>query len=1062
MIFHEETCVRGKSATMCGHLNGRIRAWAVVFGLLSLVFAPTVAPPGAKALLAGGVRFRGAERELCERYLAVIEDAVDFFDPLWREDPRIPNAGFFDFREYGNWRTDPYATIIVIPGTGMVLLDYAVLLRETDREVFGKRRLSRRVLLDRAVKAIRWCCLTSAYVENPYPYLANTPDEHRSGEQWERKIGCRADQIGYLTLAAAMLWDRLDPETRALFRAVATRGASRSRVVRRWNSGQGGNHDQVKQDLSSTFGAAFLFDDDEDAALFRSAVAASGIDMVSTPQDRAKTVLAQGKPIKDWAQGWNLYEDYSSDHHGRASIWYGGDILFEGRCYVDIIAHLTSKHVPATFTYDRNSFDGVLEWLKVLCLAEGGLAHPHGAEYDSYYGAGLLALCYGATVKKDPIAAALEHQAANLLCRHTRAVRQYDYHRGSWAKVAMAYLMHKHHGPSAEPVDLEQALRSLNGTYHYRNQKCLIHRTPERWTSFSWGSTSAQRRTDGFCGVVIPQGRADGTTAPVVYCDPYSLTGGVYTYSLRGAIRDLGRRVREAAGKLRMHSLSSILSAIFRIVPGWLLVGLVVVLVGAAIYVFLVAKKRRLRKALYLFLAFVAIVVLAGCVFLVRRARRGTPAAVTGVEYKSDRSDDAFSTAGLVTYYENLRRYQAFFSFAHGPCVVLLTMRASESATFSWSGLPVYFYVRSGITAQYTCHYEGGSKPVSQLSDIPSAWWCVNDRLAMVTVGGTGVIRGGTSPGRNWARKPSHRDQTAFVTLGALKRVRAKAGDTVADVGAVLYVNRRAGEVRQCSAGTRDLSGQLPQGWRGLIAPVSPTGAARVLAIANLYGEQATAELRLSFPEGAPVLKQQTVIGGREGIAAIRLSPLESLGEALEWYIEVTEGVGIRARRAAFNRVELSPARHGAASVRIRYRGEEAERVVFKDRAGRTIKEAPAAGASAPGGIEWRVSEYVAVEVRGREVADGIGPAVEITAVEPRADGTLRVSVLANDRSGVRKVSLYCDDRPVGEDASPPFEWTCRPGVGWHTFRATAIDGSPSANVSTSFSRTEHVGQQRE
>ncbi|MFB0556184.1 MAG: hypothetical protein ACETWQ_23015 [Phycisphaerae bacterium] len=525
---------------MCAFEIYRFRVEVAIIGFILLVFTPPlVAADNLELSSLKLSNFAGVEQELCEFYLAIVEDAVDFFDPLWREDPNVPNAGFFDFLKYDDWKDEPYATIITIPGTGMILLHYAVLLTETDKETFGRLHLPRHVLLDRAVKAIRWCCLTSAYVENPYPYLPNAKvrDQFLSGKQWERKLGYRADEIGYLTLAVMKLWDHLDPETQSLFRAIATGGAQRTRLVRTWTFGQGGNHDQIKQDLSITLGAAFLFSDDKEGGEFLSALMGNGIDMVSTPQDRTKENLAEGKPVKEWAEGWNLYPDYSSDHHGHANIWYGGDMIFEGRSYVDIIAHLTKKEVPETFTYNGNGFDGVLEWLKVLCLGEGGLVHPHGAEYDSYYGAGLLAFCYGATVKKDSIAAALEHQAAKLLLRHTRAVQEYDYHRGSWAKAAMAYLMHKYNNPSAVPLDLWQSLRSLDGTYHYQHQQCFIHRTPAKWVSYSWGSKSAGRNGKGFCGIVIPQGKAEGSYEPLVYSHPHSLTGTLRTTSLIGTFR---------------------------------------------------------------------------------------------------------------------------------------------------------------------------------------------------------------------------------------------------------------------------------------------------------------------------------------------------------------------------------------------------------------------------------------------------------------------------------------------------------------------------------------------
>ena len=480
------------------------------------------------------------EEGLCDLYVEVVEDAVEYYEPLWTDESnRIPNSGFFDFRKYGNWRDDPYATIIIIPGNGMVDFCYSVLLTETDKQTFTKKKIPRKTLLNHAIQSIRWCCLTSAYVENPYYYMDKTRPEFLEGDHWRRVMGYRADEVGWLTLAAAKLWNLLDEETKKLVEDVMIGGAPKERLVRSWYTDQAGNHDQVKQDLSSTIGAAYLFPERADSDMYMEIIAGNAIDMVSTLQDLTCDTMAGGKPIREWAKGWNLYQDYSSDHHGWLNVWYGGDMLFEGRCYVELMSGITGRGVPETFTYKGNGFDGVLEWLKTLCLPEGEPASPHGNEYDTYYGAGLLGYCYGAVVNKDPVAAAMEERAAGLLMRQTRAVQQYDYHRNSWAKAATAYLMHKYAGPGAEPVSFDDACRVLDGSYHYRQQQYIIHRAMDKWTSFSWGSASHQRVTDtgkgsGLCGIIIPTRMNDTNPEPLVYCHPRSMIGKVAITNEKG------------------------------------------------------------------------------------------------------------------------------------------------------------------------------------------------------------------------------------------------------------------------------------------------------------------------------------------------------------------------------------------------------------------------------------------------------------------------------------------------------------------------------------------------
>jgi len=467
------------------------------------------------------------EDELCRLYMQVVESAVDVFEPLWTDDSkRVPNSGFFDFRKYTDWEPKWYAEVITVPGSGQVIYCYTLLLSETQKETFGAAKLSRATLLDRCIKVLRWISMTSAYVEKPYDYLPpRDPHDFYQGKNWRRKLGYRADEMGWITLAAARIWDKIDPETKKLLEAVMIGGAPKQRLPYTWDPGQGGNHDQVKQDLASTIGAAYLFPQRPDHALYQDIVRWQGIDIVSTWHDRACAVVADGKPVKEYAKGWNLYQDYSSDHHGWAQVWYGNDKLMEGRLYLEIMSDVTKLPIPETFRYPGNGYDGILEWIKSVCLPEGDPVSVHGMEYDAYYGSGLLCFCYGAVLKKDPVAAALEERTARLLKRHIETVREYDYHRNSFAKCATAYLIHKLRGPRAEPLPIAEAVQRLESTYHYRWHQDLVHRDQNKIASFSWGSITGGRLTR-MSGYVVPTRGYAENIEPLVYQYPGSMIGG--------------------------------------------------------------------------------------------------------------------------------------------------------------------------------------------------------------------------------------------------------------------------------------------------------------------------------------------------------------------------------------------------------------------------------------------------------------------------------------------------------------------------------------------------------
>jgi hypothetical protein len=979
------------------------------------------------------------EQQLCDLYLRVVEESVEYFEPLWTDDSqRVPKSGFFDFRKYGNWKDEEYVSAITIPGNGMIAYCYSLLLSESDRPTFSARQVPRAVLLDHAIKSMRWVCLNSGYVDHPYPYpIARgwkgfshlLKDGH-----WARAIGSRIDALGWMTLAAARLWPRFDDETRRLIEQVMVGAAPKKPNDRYWEYRQGGNHDNIKQDMASTIGAAFLFPNRPDAKIYRDIVRANGIGMVATPNDRARGELVDGGPVRDWWRGWNLYPDYSSDHHGWAQVWYGCDLIFEGWSYIRILSETFKTPVFGTFAYSDNGFDGVLEWAKTMCLPEGEPASVHGMEYDSYYGSGLLAYCYGAVVRKDPVAAALEERAARLLARHAATGRMYDYHRNSEAKAATAYLIHKIAGPRAKPLSISEAFARLEGTRHLPWQQTLMHRSRNKWVSFSWGSISerAKRRPVGF---VVPARLDADAPEPLVY---------FHEDSLRGTLQ-----VMDTAGK-----------------------------------------------------------PITGRV----------PDSI----YRHDADDTQMSTAGIVSD-EWLTQYYAFHSFDDGPCVLITQTRANKPCAVTWSGLPVYFYVRPGLTPERTCFDAAGPAPLGRSARRRSPWWSVDDALAVATVGGNGELSIARSVGYNWARTEAYRDRCDGVFVAPMSNLRLDAGQTALDLAAAVFFNTPHEEVAgACKIMDEAVPLALPEGWKGLVVPDPCVQGRRYLAVDRFHGHARQAALDLSFEQGAPVLSRLATINGRQSTVVFDLDAPGSLNERIELYVEVYGGATLRACRKTRDRYVLEPTGGKGAGAKVRLRfatnehtapasgrvhpgrdlNPERERAAQTERAAQASAQTEraaqasaqteraaqasaqterAAQASAnddsttllissPGtqqllparslrndGEDIDLGGRAVIEVQRVGHPDETGPAVEIAALTVREDGEVHVEVTAADCSGVESVALYCDGKPAGRKTGPPYVWALRPADGPHTFHAVAADASPARNHRASCKRTVDV-----
>ncbi len=918
------------------------------------------------------------EEELCRLYLDVVEDAVTYFEPLWvDESERIPNSGFYDFRKYGNWRDEPYATIITISGNGMVQFCYSVLLREGDKEVFGVNEVPRETLKERIVQSLRWCCLTSSYVKNPYPYLPNTRSDFADGPYWKRQFSWRADEVGWLTMAAAVMWDELDEETKKLVEAVMIGGAPKERLVQSWYVRQGGNHDQVKQDLSSTMGAAFLFPERDDQDVYLDVIRGNGIDMVSTLQDFTNDTVAAGKPIREWAEGWNLYQDYSSDHHGWCNIWYGGDLQFEGRSYIELLSALQDMKVPETFNYPGNGFDGVLEWLKVLCLPQGEPQSTHGNEYDAFYGAGLLGYCYGAVIKKDPVAAAFEERAAQLLARHSRSIKQYDYHRNSWAKAATALLLHRFRGPRAEPLSFEAACRELDGTYHYRWQQNLIHRSAKHQASFAWGSISAARphysTTDlGICGFVFPSGYDEQSIEPLIYCHPKSLIGDIDLLDGNGEVLKESNKII------------------------------------------------------------------------------GSPESV----YCYEASDTGFHTAGLVMT-GPLERYYAFYSYADGPCILFTRFRAKEDCRVRWSGVPLYFFVREGLTGNRTYYDEMVTQPLEQSAQHESAWWCVNDQIGMAFLGNNQTVNVERSIGFNWARKPEYKDKCDGVFVSPLENQWIESGEIGVDVVAVIYPHTKHEIIAETATQLESKLLSLPDGWQGVFLTDPKEEGKRYVSIANFYGDQNETLLSISTAQGAPVLSVPMRIRGTQGSTCLQLEPLESFGETCDLFITAPKLRTIAARKVSDIRYEIKPLSDGLTTIQLMYCSGQPETIRISNESGDVLNQIK----TTPGDqIQLSVEEPIILEFPNRSENDPIAPAVEISDIEVREDERVLIEIAAHDQSGIKSVELFCDGNVVEKITDAPYSFLHRPGKGMHTYQAAAVDFSANENRRVSFKRTIKVG----
>jgi hypothetical protein len=837
-------------------------------------------------------------------YLGVLENAVPHFESLWVENGQ---ESFFDFRKYGNWISPEYESVILVPGNGTAVLAYAVLLLDSSRSEFSPRRISRNTLLDHAIRSIQWCCRTSTYVRDPIPFVPRIMKGLEQDGNWSRDSGFRANVAGHLLLGAILLWDRLDESTRGWVRDVATGMALRKRSRYFFRPEEGGSHDLIEQDLNSTLAAAFFFRDHPDHGRFMDMVEWAGLDIVAMAGDSASSGFLRGKPVKNDFAGWNLYGDGSSDHHGRAHVWYGIYSIFEARICAELYAVLSRSSLPETYTYQGNHFQDILGWAKDLFQCDGSLAHPHGVEYDSYGGEdGVLAFAAGSLILGDPVCSLLEPVSAGLLQRHAAAFPQYDFHRNAYATASEAYLVHRFLDPNRQNGSPADRGAGMQGCTFYPSQNCLIDHSGPAWVSFSWGSQTGYG--NGFCGFVNPRNGCrtlpfDSVVAPLLYFHENSLTGAVNE-----------GRIRKTWGDLQ-NALHNTRFARF--------------------------LKKALRGSF-------------------KDSLSGEPMLAAPIQekdqvlhaypYTFEKTDEGFSTAGArKPSGKGLARYdfvqkQAFFSFDQGLCANFIRIEACNRSVFAgYSGVPFHFYERQILTGISFLDWRDGREPLSDMDgrDLESDWFCVDGRIGAVIAGDTARIRIERRSGFNPARKEEYRDPFMAVAVNPVSVRRCRPGEKLAEV-ALVVVPGSALAIQACAQGLIDLRDRLPAQWRGLWIPAGQ--GRRLLALVRFGGQVGSATLKLHSEAGAPVFRSQTVIQGSEAGAEFVLESFETRREEPVFYVELPEDQVLIARQTMERSVELRPAGPAVDAV-VRYFGrDQSARILVLNDAGTRMRSERVAG----------------------------------------------------------------------------------------------------------------------
>lgn len=437
----------------------------------------------------------------------VIDTTIARHEAILEEDARNECA-FYNFTRLTTWKDEDYASVVTLPGTGMLLLCHATRLKMEGVHNEGITS-SKDEQLARCNRIFRWICLTHQS-NGQVPFVAGRQSEIKAGEYWDRPQGFRADILGYANVAFMLLKDELPDETVQMYETLCATCRS-DQPITAFNPRGGGNHDLAKHELSTSL-IDLLGGNQDGHRQLRSLIG-----MMSKPSSRTA-----GEPI-NWNNDRHLFPDHSSHHHGRDSVWYGADMLFEGFAYVAIAERLYDTE-PILTKEDRTNIAGVFQRLRDLVIPNGAVAHIHGSEYDSYYGAAMLPLAFATTYLGESTSESLRNSSAQILRQHFLAEPEYDYHKAIPAKACLTLLLHNlYDNNPGSNSEIEF------GVFQRPWQKAIIYRQPRFWNSVSLGSETHWKPGHGvgifFC--------ADVPLAAQSLCTYFREYGGVGRISTR-------------------------------------------------------------------------------------------------------------------------------------------------------------------------------------------------------------------------------------------------------------------------------------------------------------------------------------------------------------------------------------------------------------------------------------------------------------------------------------------------------------------------------------------------
>jgi hypothetical protein len=411
-----------------------------------------------------------SEHELLQTYTDLLVDACHHADQFWKASAFDADAGY-----WGDGVSDGNQGIRAI---GEMVFTCGVLLKYSD----APNAADRAAWLSKATAALRFACATHKTGRE------KCPDGKSWGNSWQSAMW-----TGTLGFGAWLIWDKLDaPLQQAVERVVAAE-ADRFLAGR---PPQGTDNDTKAEEngwnLICLSLAPNMFPAHPHAAAWNEKAIEYMINTLSAPQDRQDATVVDGRPVREWFSGANLFPDFTLENHG---FFHPAYVACSSYFLTQAALHFVYAHRPIPQAATHHLRD-VWHMFRTILLPQGEPAYPQGMDWELHGITVINLFASLAGYQHDAVAAGSERNCL----QYMRAWQQmengnlavpgsrlgFTRHAICAEQAAYGFLAHQLFGPPAQEPSAQEAAPELCGVHTFDSVGLVTHRTRNKLVTFSW------------------------------------------------------------------------------------------------------------------------------------------------------------------------------------------------------------------------------------------------------------------------------------------------------------------------------------------------------------------------------------------------------------------------------------------------------------------------------------------------------------------------------------------------------------------------------------------------